>query len=82
MHNKIKLRLKAGNRCYFAMPNLCKSKLMSNKTKESLYSTYIKPVVSYAYTWTTTAGDEKRLNIFERIMDLYITLILKCGSKG
>jgi len=65
--NEIKLRFKAGNRCYFAMSSLSKLKLLSRKTKEKLYTTYLRPNVSYACcTWATTAGDERRLNIFER----------------
>lgn len=44
-----------------------KSKLLLNKVKENLYATHLRPVVLYACsTWVTTAGDEKRLNIFER----------------
>lgn len=33
MHNEIKLRLKAGNGCYFAMSHLFRSKLLSRKNK-------------------------------------------------
>jgi hypothetical protein len=67
MHNEIKIRLKAGNGCYFAMSHLFRSKLLSRKNKEKLYTTYLRPVVTYACcTWATTAGDENKLNIFER----------------
>jgi len=48
VHNKIRLRLKVGNGCYFAVSHIFKSKLLSRKTKEKLYTTYLKPVVSYA----------------------------------
>lgn len=48
MHNEIRLRLKAGNECCFAMSHVFESKLLSNKTKENLYSTNIRPVVSFA----------------------------------
>jgi len=69
MHDEIKLRLKAANGCYFAMAHLFKSKLLSRKTREKLYTTYLRPAVSYACcTWATTAGHENRLNIFERKM--------------
>jgi hypothetical protein len=34
MHNEIKLRLKAGNGCYFALLHLLKSKLLSKKAKK------------------------------------------------
>jgi len=67
MNNEIKLRLKVGNGCYFAMACLFKSKLLSRKTKEKLYNTYLRPAVSYVCCiWATTAGYENRLNIFER----------------
>lgn len=67
MHNEINLRLKARNGCCFAMSYLLKSKLLSNKTKENLYVTYLRPVVTYAcITWATITGDKNRLNIFER----------------
>jgi len=67
MHNEIKLRLKAGNGCYFAMSHLFRLKLLSRKNKEKLYTTYFRPVVTYACcTWATIAGDENKLNIFER----------------
>lgn len=69
MYNEIKLRLKrglkAGNGCYFAMAHL--SKLLSGKTKEKLYTTYLRPAMLYACcTWAITAGNENRRNIFER----------------
>jgi len=51
MHNEIEV----GNRCYFAMSHLLKSKLLSRKTKETLYTTYLRPAVTYACcTWATT----------------------------
>lgn len=60
MHNEIELRLKAGNGCYFAMSYLFEAKLLSNRVKENLYITYLRPVVSYACsTWIIIAGDEK-----------------------
>lgn len=52
---------------YYTMKHLLKSKLLSRKTKDKLYTTYLRPAVSYACcTWATIAGDENRLNIFER----------------
>lgn len=48
------------------MSHLFKSKLLSRKTKENLYITYLRPVVSYScYNWAATAENEKRLNILE-----------------
>lgn len=44
-----------------------KSKLLPNKVKENLYTTYCRLVILYACsTWATTVGNEKILNIFAR----------------
>jgi len=89
MHNEIKHRLKAGNGCYFALLHLLKSKLLSRKAKETLYTTYLRPAVSYAFcTGVTTAGDENKLSIFESKLlrkvygPAYITLTPKCGRES
>jgi hypothetical protein len=67
MYNENKLRLKADNGCYFALLHLLKSKLLSRKAEETLYTTYLRPAVSYVCcTWAITAGDENKLSIFER----------------
>jgi len=51
----------------FARAHLFKSKLLSMKNMEKLFTTYLRPTVSYACsTWATTSGDENKLNIFER----------------
>lgn len=47
MYNTIKLCLKTGNGCNFGMSHL-KSKLVSRKTKEKLYTTYLRTALSYA----------------------------------
>lgn len=44
MHEEINVRMKATNRCYFAIENLYNSK----NVKEKLYTNYIKPL-----TYTT-----------------------------
>lgn len=67
MHNKIGLRLKTGNGCYFTMACQFKSKLLTNKIEKNLYTTYLRPVVSYTCSaWATTASYEERLNIFKK----------------
>lgn len=46
---------------------LLKSKLLSRKSKVTLYKVLVKPVVLYASsTWVTTKTDEKKLKVFER----------------
>jgi hypothetical protein len=46
---------------------LFKSKLLSRKTKEKLYTTYLRPIAIYGCnTWATTGGDYKKLLVIER----------------
>uniref|UniRef100_A0A2S2P1X9 Uncharacterized protein n=1 Tax=Schizaphis graminum TaxID=13262 RepID=A0A2S2P1X9_SCHGA len=67
MHHEIKLRMCAANRSYFAMKEMFSSKLLSRRTKERLYITYLLTVTTYAYeTWASTKGDEEKLSSFER----------------
>ncbi|KAE9540045.1 hypothetical protein AGLY_005297 [Aphis glycines] len=67
MHGEINIRLDAANRCLYALSTLFKSKLLSRKTKEHLYISYIRPVLTYACaTWATTKGDDEKLRLFER----------------
>lgn len=64
---EIKARIAAGNRAYFSFLNLLKSKIVSRKTKLTIYRTVIRPVVLYgSETWTMTVKDERDLNIWER----------------
>ncbi|VVC27148.1 Endonuclease/exonuclease/phosphatase,Reverse transcriptase domain [Cinara cedri] len=48
MHGEINIRLGAANRCLYALKTLFKSKLLSRKTKEHLYISYIHPILTYA----------------------------------
>jgi len=41
MHNEIKLRISAANKGYFALGKLFKSKLLSIRSKSTLYSSYL-----------------------------------------
>jgi len=67
MHNEIKMRINAANRCYFTMRETLSSKLLSRRTKERLYCTHMRPIVTYACdTWSSTQGDEEKLQNFER----------------
>jgi len=57
----------AANRCYFGLSTLFKSKLLSRRSKITLYKVLIKPIVLYACeTWATTKTDENKLGVFER----------------
>jgi len=48
MYNEIKMRINAENRCYFTMREMLSSKLLSRRTKERLYCTYMHPIITYA----------------------------------
>ena len=66
-HEEINRRMIAGNKCYFSLVPLFKSKLLSRRTKVGLYKTLIRPVVLYAYgARALTKKDEKKLITFER----------------
>ncbi|VVC29287.1 Hypothetical protein CINCED_3A009305 [Cinara cedri] len=67
MHNKIKLKIFAANKGYYALGKLFRSKLLSKQSKEFLYSSFLHPVLTYAYeTWSNTKGDEEKMACFER----------------
>jgi hypothetical protein len=51
---EIQARLKAGNRCYYALQAVLKSRRISRKVKlrVNIYKTIIRPIVTYACeTW-------------------------------
>jgi len=61
MHEEIKLRLQSANKAYFAMLSLFKSRLLSGKSIEKLYTTCLRPIATYGcITWATTGGDYKK----------------------
>jgi hypothetical protein len=69
VEKEIQIRILAGNRTYFAVIILFRSRLLSRATKIILYKTLIRPVVSYgAEAWTLTKKEEQILLIFERKM--------------
>jgi len=46
---------------------LYKSKLLSRKSKVTLYKVLVRPITLYASsTWATTRSDKKKLEVFER----------------
>lgn len=66
-HEEINLRVKAGNRCYFALQKTFRSKLLSKKSKMRLYKVLVRPVILYACeTWPTSKEDERKLAVLER----------------
>lgn len=66
---EINRRIMLGNRAYHANFKMLKSKLLSHKTKTTIYKTLIRPVVTYGCeAWTLTVKDMNALKIFERKM--------------
>lgn len=64
---EIKERIAAGNRAYYSLQNILRSKNISKRTKKAIYKTTIRPVVMYSSeTWTTTKSIENMLNTWER----------------
>jgi len=55
-----------GNRSYYSVLSLLRSKALSKTTKLRIYKTIIRPVVLYgSEAWCLTANDEKNLHIWE-----------------
>jgi hypothetical protein len=54
-YNEINIRLAAANRCYFGLIPLFKSKILSWKSKITLYKVLVRLVALYACSaWATT----------------------------
>jgi hypothetical protein len=63
----IKVRLAKGNKCYYALNNLIKSKNISRSAKLNIYRTIIRPIVMYASeTWRLRKQEEKMIITWER----------------
>ncbi|XP_066903471.1 uncharacterized protein [Halyomorpha halys] len=65
---EVRSRIYAGNRAYFSIIRLIKSKLVSRTTKFTLYKTLIRPIVTYGGgTWTLSNKNINLLDRFERV---------------
>jgi hypothetical protein len=63
----MKIRTAAGNRCYFSLIKLFKSRAVARYTKVTIYRTIIRPVVTYGCeNWWLTANGERSLRTWER----------------
>lgn len=63
----IRERLQSGNRAYFANSTLLKNKLISRRTKMTIYKTLIRPIITYgSECWTLTQDDQEKIRRFER----------------
>ena len=56
-----------GNKRYYGLRNVLRSKLLWKGTKCKIHKTLIRPAVLYGCeSWTVTKTDEGKLSIFER----------------
>ena len=66
IQEEIKSRMKLGSACYYSVPNILSSSLLSKNLKIKIYRTIIFPVVLYGCeTWSLTLREERRLRVFE-----------------
>lgn len=66
-HKEIQNRINSANKCFFGLKTILKSKLVSIKSKLTLYKVMIRPVALYACeSWATTKTDKQNLARFER----------------
>ena len=64
---EITRRINLASRCYYGLNKQFSSKLLSRRSKITLYKTLILPVLMYgAETWAMSADDEMKLGAFER----------------
>ena len=67
MEQEIAERISSASKCSWSLNSLLRSKLLTRTTKIQLYTTIIRPVLTYASeTWTLTKELERRLLVFER----------------
>lgn len=61
---EIKNRIFMANRCFYGLKNRLKTKLISVKTKLSLYKTLIRPVALYgSECWTLNKAEEELIPV-------------------
>ena len=66
MESEISSRIAAASKCSWAVNDVLKSKSISRATKIQLYTTVIRPVLTYSCeTWPLTQELERRLLVFE-----------------
>jgi hypothetical protein len=66
MHEEIKSRLNSVNACYYLVPGLLSSRLLSSNINVKIYKTIILPVALYVCEiWTVTLREEPTLRVFE-----------------
>jgi hypothetical protein len=64
---EIKMRIATGNRCYYGLQHLFRSRTVSRIVKIKIYKTIVKPIVMFGCeAWSMTEKDKTRLNMWER----------------
>ena len=61
---EIQTRIISGNRCHYSYGVLIKSRALNRSLKLKIYTTLIRPAVTYGCeAWTLTSRNEQQLNI-------------------
>jgi hypothetical protein len=64
---EMKMRIAAGNLCYYGLQHLFRSRTASRIVKIKIYKTISKPIVMFGCeAWSMTEQDKTRLNMWER----------------
>ena len=64
--DEIKSRVTAGNRCFYSLRQIFRSRTMRKAVKIKIPKTMVKPVAVYgSETWATTEMEMKRLSTYE-----------------
>lgn len=64
---EIQERINLGNKCFYALSNILRSRVLSKEVKIQLYLTIIRPMVMYgSQCWTLQNTEKDRLHVFER----------------
>jgi hypothetical protein len=64
---EIKMRIAAGNRCYYGLQHLFRSRTVGRIVKIKINKTILKPIVMLGCeAWSMTEQDKTRLNMWER----------------
>ena len=66
MHNEIKIRISVANKGYYAMEKLFESKLLSRRSKECLYLSFLRLVLTYACETCSTPKCDEKMACFQR----------------
>jgi len=67
MHREINEKISNGNKCYYSINKLVRSKSLLRKSKSTLYTSYLRPEVTYACeTLFTTKEVNRKLAVWER----------------